>query len=253
MKNIAISWVLYASRETVGLTNVRNTILQNKINKLNNTNFNPLQIEYGKTFTKGNTFNEIYEMIYNFQSSDKRFLIFTSNGEIVKNKSKRTKFSDDEIESHYISFILDKNNMKVIMIDPSRNNGKMGIYDPYIGICLKPFFEKLGYIVNWLEMTSPCQINYHDVFCQTWTMYLIYKWFKYFEQEQKIHIPRKQNKKYSTLLNFYKKLLNHSLFCKELEISYKNSIENHINFQILNNYDPSQVIRGMNSEDMNDY
>jgi hypothetical protein len=251
IRDIAVSWVLYAIRETVGLTIVRNAFLRKKINKLGK--YNPDIIQYGKTFSCGDTFEDIYEMIYDFHGSDKRFLIFTSNGEIVKNKRKRMRPSSESelVESHYVSFILDRHEMTVTMIDPSRNNGKIGIYNPYIGIYLEPFFKKQGYTVEWLEMTSPCQVNYHDVFCQSWTMFLVYKWLKYGDKE-KIYIPKSQYKKYTKLLKFFKELLDYDSFRNELRIAYAENIKDHEDFCFLNEYDPCILLLEMTPMDMND-
>jgi hypothetical protein len=246
MRNIAISWILYALRVTCGLTTVRNHILNKKINKLGKYSKN--EIMYGQTFTQGNKFSDIHKMVYDFQGSDKCFLIFTSNGEIMKNNRKRVRFSD--IESHYVSFIIDKKNMIATIIDPSRNNGKIGIYNPYIGIEMQPFFEELGYKTKWLETTSPCQINYHDVFCQSWTMYLIYKFMKNDMIDEKIYIPKNQSKKYSKLLDFFKNLSSDENFSNELKISYLESIKNHDNKIILKNYNPYSLLLQMLPEDM---
>ncbi len=231
IKEIAISWVLYSIRETMGLEKVRNEILAKKLKNHS--------IKYGKMFTKGNTFEDIYQMVYDFQKSNENLLIFTSNGEITK---KRKRNINEDIESHYISFIVDKQKMNVTMIDPSRNNESFGIYNPYIGISMKPFFEKLGYKVDWLKMTSPCQINYHDVFCQSWTLYLLIKFFK---SSEKIYIPFKEEDKYNKLLIFYKKLLKYEIFRKELNISYIKNINVHENYDELCKFDPCNLLNKM--------
>jgi hypothetical protein len=136
-KEIAITWMLYAIRETLGLSVVRNTILQNKIKKTGK--YKNDIIYYGDTFTTGNTFNYIYQLFEKFEGCDKQILIFTANGEIHKNRLKRHK---ELKESHYVSFIVEKLKSTVTIIDPSRKNGNIGIYNPYIGICLTPFLKK---------------------------------------------------------------------------------------------------------------
>jgi hypothetical protein len=248
IKDIAISWVLYAIRETVGLSNVRNEILKTKINKLGK--YPKDSIYYGETFTSGNTLNDIYQLINDFEGSVKTKLIFTANGEVRRNSKKRMRSRSELVESHYVSFILDKEHNSVVIIDPSRKNGKIGIYNPYIGICLEPFFRSRGYKVKWLEMSSPCQINYHDVFCQSWTMYLTYKYLA--EKKDIIHIPSKQRKKYRKLLMFFKELIDFESFKKELMISYNDNIVDHEDFVLLKNYDPCNVLSLMRTDDMND-
>jgi hypothetical protein len=245
LRSIAVSWVLFSIRETIGFSIVRNSILKKKIDKLGRFSSD---IVYGKTFSQGDTFDDIHNTVKSFRNTSKRFLIFTSNGEIVENKRKKVRFSD-EIESHYVSFIVDSQKMETIIVDPSRDSGQVGIYNPYIGICLTPFFKELGYKVRWLEMTSPCQITYNDVFCQSWTLYLVYKWLKNSENTT-ITIPRKQVKKYSVLLRFYKNALKYRVFCEELDLSYRNNIKGHDQFESLNRFDPSELLFEMSAEDM---
>lgn len=246
MRNIAVSWILYSIRETVGLTTVRNTILKKQIQSIGK--YADDSIQYGKTFSSGDTYDDIYEMITDFEGSDKRYLIFTSNGEIVQKRNKRMRC--ELIESHYVSFIVDKQEMTVTMIDPSRKNRDIGIYNPYIGLQLRPYFKKMGYKVEWLEMTSPCQINHHDVFCQTWTMFLVLKWMKY--GPSKIFVSRDQSKKYEKLLKYFKKLLRFEVFKTELKISYLENIKNHEDFDMLKNYDPCELLSSMTPSDMKD-
>ncbi len=253
MRSIALSWVLYSVRETIGLTNVRNAILEKKIQRLGKYEKNSIQ--YGKTFSYGDTYEDIFEMIANFENSGKRYLIFTSNGEIVQQTNKRMRYDKfDEfnlVESRYISFIVDREDMTVTIADPSRNNGHVGIYNPYIGLELQPFFKKNGYKIEWLEMTSPCQINYHDVFCQSWTMILVFKWMKYGDKE-KIYISRTQNKKYRKLLRYFKKLVKFEIFKTELNISYLENIKYHENYNLLKNYDPCVLLMSMTPVEMNE-
>jgi hypothetical protein len=240
-RDIAISWILYSIREIIGLTKVRNEILSKKLSNYDD-------IYYGKTFTMGDMYQDIYDLIDDFGTSNKRYLIFTSNGEVRHSRNKKTKV----VESHYVSFILDKKNMDIIIIDPSRNNGNMGIYNPYIAICLLPYFKISGYKITWLEMTSPCQTNYHDVFCQSWTLFLIYKYMKSSSCAHKtIDIPKKQSNKYKILLKYFKNLLNFQIFRKELQIQYLENIKYHEDFKFLKEYDPCELLSDMNPIDMN--
>ena len=243
-RSIIISWVLYAIRETLGLSSVRNQFLRNKIEKLGK--FPKGSIRYGPTFTQGNTFDDIYVLISDFHGSDRRFLIFTSNGEIAKTRKRK---QESMTESHYVSFVVDKQEMTIMIIDPSRNKRSVGIYNPYIGLCLEPFFKNEGYKVKWLDMTSPCQINYHDVFCQSWTLYLVYKYMKHGDG---IYIPKKQNRKYRKLLNFFKSLLGYDLFQTELQSLYLESIQDHDDFNTLVMYNPCILLSEMVTEDMKD-
>lgn len=251
MKNIAISWILYSIREAIGLSDVRNEIIRNEVirNEVIRKKLNGF-IYYGDTFTSGNTFSHIYQLIYDFEKSEKTKLIFTANGEVSKNLKKRTRA--DLVESHYVSFILDKTETLAVIIDPSRNNGKPGIYNPYIGIYLEPFFKSRGYKVKWLEMTSPCQIDYHDVFCQSWTLYLILKYLTSDSIQEPIYIPSDQRKKYGKLLRFFKSLLIVESFRNELIFSYKDNIRNHDDFKLLKKFKPCGTLLDMETEDMNE-
>ena len=249
-REIAVSWVLYSIREAIGLEIVRNAVLKSKLDgKFKN------QVYYGKTFTQGNTFDDIYQLVYDFRKSGKRYLIFTSNGEIVQNRKKRKR--SEFVESHYVSFIIRENT--VTIIDPSRNNGKIGIYNPYIGLCLESFFKREGYMVEWLEMTSPCQVSHHDVFCQSWTLYLIYKRMKVSAMGQKVsamgqkvYIPKNQNEKYEKILRFFKRLLHYNIFKTELRALYLENIKTHDNYKLLKTYDPCRLLLEMMTKDMYD-
>jgi hypothetical protein len=241
-REIAVSWALHAVKETVGLTVVRNSMLERLITPFLDPSD---KLVLGSTYTKGNTFNEIYSDISSFLKSGKRYLVFTSNGEITKNK-KRVRHED--IESHYVSFIVDNLLRRVIIIDPSRNNGKIGIYNPYIGLCLEPYFKGLELNVEWLDTTHPCQINTDDVFCQSWTMYLVYKFFQ--KKGGLIKVPKTQDRKYHKLLRFYKKLLGALYFCSELFISYNDAIKGHKDHSALKMYHPCKLLYEMSYVDM---
>ncbi len=248
--NLPISWILYSIRQTIGLTKVRNRVLQNIIRDIICED----EIFFGQTFTQGDVFDDIYDMINDFQMSEKRYLIFTSNGEIRERK--KNKRHNDQVESHYISFILDKLTKITGIIDPSRDNGKDGIYYPKIGISLESIFEQIGYKVEWLDTTYPCQIAYHDVFCQSWTLFLIIQYFKtgYFKKKcTKINIPQDQDAKYKILLDFFKELLTHKIFVKELLIFYQSNIENHIDYEYLRTINPRYLLKQMNVFQMYDY
>jgi len=244
MDSVTVSWVLYAIRETLGLEDVRNMILKNKTNNDD--------IEYGPTFTLSNTYDDIYKTVLDFiRDSTKQYMVFTANGSVRFNKKKRVRYTND-LESHYLSFIVNKTDKIVLMVDPARDNGKPGIYNPYIGIKLAPFFKNLKFDVKWLHLSNPCQQKYHDVFCQSWSLYLTIKWFEWLGFINDVTIPNSQNEKYSELLRFYKNLLCYSKFKEELIESYNKSIENHTDYDELKKYNPCEILKNMSYNDMYD-
>lgn len=244
-KKIPESWVLYSIRETLGLTEVRNSFLKKNIEKLGRYPKN--SIIYGNMYTSGNTYSEIHEAVRDLEGSNKEYLIFTANGEVTKNPVKVM----GQVESHYVSFIVIKKESRVIIVDPSRNKGKDGIYHPYIGYQLIKFFEDNGYATEWLEMTKPCQTKYHDVFCQSWTLYLVYTWFKVNQYHTgPVDIPRSQKKRYEILLKMFKKLLFDEKFYDELMYSYHKSIKNHKRSVALGRHNPCILLNSMKAEDM---
>jgi hypothetical protein len=235
-RELAISWLLYAVRATLGLSNVRNAILRNGIKNA----------ELGPTFSSGNTVDDVLICINKFQTSEKRFLIFTANGEIKKSRKRQRLTESYEVESHYISFILDSVHKRAIIIDPSRNRGKPGIYNPYAGIILEPYIKEYGYTTRWLEMSTPCQEIEEDVFCQSWTLFLVCEAFVC----DKIMIPKNQHFKYHILLRFFKELLQVPQFSKELKISYTESINDHVAKRKLSMFDPCELLLSMNAVEM---
>lgn len=230
MDAVVTSWVLYSIREVFGLGNVRNILLSNMIKS-------DYKIKYGKTFSFESSIEDIYNYVLVFLlEKNYDYLIFTANNSV---KMTNETVDNTEIESHYQTFILSCS--KVIIIDPSRKQGKDGIYNPYIGKKMERFFKKIKIKIEWLETTNPCQELEEDVFCQTWTLFLAIKYF-----EKNLYIPKEQEEKYALLLNFLKTCLKNYAFCKELYISYNDATKENK----LNKYNPCTYLENMNTKDM---
>jgi hypothetical protein len=105
-------------------------------------------------------------------SGEKKVILFTCNNTF--GVSSRQMEIAEPIETHYQTFIVDTANKILIMIDPSRKHGGSGIYDPfaawYVGTYISSRIECFSF---WLNLQNPCQIYNNDVFCQTWSLYLL--------------------------------------------------------------------------------
>lgn len=243
-REIIVSWILYSIREVMGYSFIRNMVLKHIVTK---------PFTFGNTYSMDNTYSDIHNDIIHFINGVDKYMTFTANGSV--RESKRRRVTEHLQESHYVSFVLDKEHMLAFLIDPSRDNGDYGIYYPYVGITLSSFLEEMGFEVIWVEMSSPCQINYHDVFCQTWTLYLTGKFIKNYDTLSAsgnciINIPGDQDEKYAMLLKFFKKLLNYSEFRTELRRSYREAIDNHDNQSLLESNDPCDILRNMTVQDI---
>jgi hypothetical protein len=203
-------------RDSLILSHVRNSILQNKLNRLGVGFINPNTIMYGETFVKGSTFEDFDKMIMVFLCGNKRFLVFSANGEIGENSVKRVKRVN--VHTYLISFVVDKEQKKLVIINPVVDDA---VDEPYIVSCVRSYFSYPIEVFNY-----DCSVNES----QAWTLYLIFKWFK-----KDCFITQKFKKKYNILLKFYKSLINNEIFCKEFTtIGSTNGIN-----------DPVQILIGL--------
>jgi hypothetical protein len=89
----------------------------------------------------------------------------------------------------FLIFYVDNINKQVFAIDPARKNGKDGIYTPFVSNdLLKPLFERHGYTFTFIEMTNPAQSSIRDVFCQSWSLYILLEILK--NGVHKVKIPK---------------------------------------------------------------
>ena len=98
---------------------------------------------------------------------------------------------------------------------------------------IQPFFEKNGYQFQYVKLMNPAQTLTEDVFCQSWTLYILLEVLKNgvntgstIEMDEiLINIPKKQIDKYELLLNFYKQILVVESISDKLNKTYKSNVK----------------------------
>jgi len=218
-KPIITSWVLHSVKQILGTGFVRNLIVKT---------FQP-DIKNAKKMRTFDAFQQ-YETA---PFDDKQQKIVTYCEKIIK-LTKRVVFTatniqqnSSDFETHYQSYIVDNKNKMVHIIDPAMNTSAKkgyGIYKPMVSTDIViPFFTENGYNSNFVSMTNPAQTNKKDVFCQSWSLYILLELL-----ENGIHtvdIPLTQLDKYELLLDFYKQVLTISDVVDELNNVFVNCIE----------------------------
>jgi len=242
-RSTAVSWTLHALKSLLGLKTVRNKIIKK---------FYPLI----KNITKAETFDA-------FQSPEallaycaeimhyQPYVVFTAS-----NQAEATA----EPETHYQTFYLDNVTKHLYMIDPSRKNKADGIYTPFIARnTIQPFYEQHGYVCEFIEMTNPAQSSERDVFCQSWSLYILLNFLQ--DGLHAVPIPRKQLERYTVLLNFYQVIITDiPSLKKELTKEYVSELEankkiiltdgTEADYQYLLAMDPVSLLWQMQAADM---
>jgi hypothetical protein len=147
------------------------------------------------------------------------------------------------------------------MIDPAydkkKRSGK-GIYHAEVAReIVKPFFKFLNmdleeedeYKVRFLKLKNPAQIAHDDVFCQSWSLFILNSLLENdaYKTTQEFKIPSSQTDKYSMILKFYKRIFTDIPSLRgylnaeyEGEVSEDNLLES----------DPFKVLMKMTKKDM---
>jgi len=209
------SWIIRALRTTIGFSDVRVEILKHYLQHRYHD-----KVEYCKdTFTIGvpieNLCDYLDHVLNLINNSKDKILLFTCNNNVGIT-------TEDNIETHYQTFVVYTKSKKIIMIDPSRERREIGIYSPHAAMFV--FFylssrSKCDIKFNWLNLSSPCQIDYSkshdddDVFCQTWSLFLQLQVMLL--DSDTIDIPNKLDEKYTILVDFYKEIMINVPFFKE--------------------------------------
>lgn len=260
LRNIAISWCLHSMKEVLGMEEIRNIIIRHFIPKL-------------KYIDKIRTFDAFQQ--YDkppFDNKKKEIIEYCKK--IIKWKNlgiftaTNIQINADDHETHYQCFIVDNKNKKVYSIDPAMDHTTetgYGIYDPTVSYeVIKPFFEKKGYIFQYIRLTNPAQVNEEDVFCQSWSLYILINVL--LQDKHTIDIPKQQIDKYVILLDFYKEILDLPDISAELDHVYKYNINENTDFIEKNakkeikkhgltitdllNIEPSKLIKSMTASEM---
>lgn len=160
---IVVSWILFSIREVMGLKMVRNEILSTLLPRAIVD-----QTVLGETFgseSKPVDLDRYMKQVVQLHDSRQRsksFLIFTGIN--------RPQYG----ETHYQGFIVDFHSKTIYVADPARTKDGHGIYKPYLAEQqVIPFFSQHQFHWRYIETIHPCQTSTGDVFCQSWTLYLM--------------------------------------------------------------------------------
>lgn len=262
-RNEVGSWIIYSIRRTIGEEDVRNLILKTVLPR------DPNRV-LGKTFVLFyNTEKNLDEQIAAYYTNVKVYL----SEFIEKNKGKTLLFtianapSEGTPETHYQTVILrNTESPTAIFIDPARkSDGSNGIYEPWaINNCVKPFLEENGFTTSWLPVSQAPQTSKMDVFCQSWSLYLLKE--AVLHPGSTIIIPKGQQERYALLDNFWKEASQIELFCEVLTIDRAAVLNTELkdilienehstkNIQAILNYhksfDPCTFIQSMKATDI---
>jgi len=223
-----VSWILFSIREVIGYADIRKQIILHWLTEKNIINVNKEIITINPERKDDSEVVKLCTQIIGDTNPINNLFIFTG----TNLPDPRTK------ETHYNIFIIDKSIKKLYIIDPASKLvkrgrsyiAKEGIYSPYLANdTIIPFFEKYRYTHTFIASQNAAQTNIGDVFCQSWTL-LMLKLFLDNDNPQKemIDIPKKQEKKYQLLLDFYKYILtNFPSIQPILNTQYQYNINTH--------------------------
>lgn len=196
---VAVSWVLYSIREVMGLADIRREVLH----ALLPTSTRGL-VELGETFGSESKPEDLTSYLKATtttqarpQKLERRYLVFSGI-----NRAQHG-------ETHYQGFIVDRAEKKIYIADPAWLGTQPGIYKPFLAQQqVIPFYSARGYASEFIRTTHPCQTSTDDVFCQSWTLYLMMEFLKRkVSNASPIPIPPSTIRRYGILLKFYRSVL----------------------------------------------
>lgn len=275
-KSDAISWTLHALKIVIGDESIREEILMHYHPELHKGNLTKLRrINHGKQHIR--TFNAFVKQTENDTSFDdalekkkedmRDYLseIVKLDGTIVFTATNIQRDADD-FETHFQTFIVDNDNKTVLAIDPAynktvlRTNKKNNILVVHQGIyyaevtheVIKPFFEEENpdYDFRIVPLSHPAQIEFDDVFCQSWSLFILDSLLS--NRVAEFEIPDNQIDKYDMILRFYKRAFNDIPILKEyLKNEYKGEIiDNYGKTSPLLKANPAKILMAMTKSDM---
>jgi hypothetical protein len=241
-RETAISWTLHAMKSMLGIKSVRNKVLKHFYPAIKN-------LSKANTFDAFDPAENIIKYVESIMTIDP-YVVFTAT-----NMAEAV----DVPETHYQTFYVDNINKQVFAIDPARKNGEDGIYTPFVSLdLLKPLFEKHGYTFTFIEMTNPAQSSIRDVFCQSWSLYILLDILQ--KGVHKVKIPKPQLERYSVLLNFYKEILQIPTLVQTLKKEYIHELKankdvilsdgTEEDYKHLLGMEPALLLEQMNKKDM---
>jgi len=272
-RSITASWVLHAIKITLGYESVRQEILvhyfptlhRGNITKIRKTGFKNHVITFDAFIKPGKTRDEKSQKIQKYLEN-----VVKMSGVVVFTAT-NIQMDENDFETHYQTFIVDNDNKKVYMIDPANditvvktNKSSKKILDSGQGIyyaqvaheTVRPFFEQnTDYDVKMVPLSHPAQIIEDDVFCQSWSLYILIALLsnEAYRTTAQFEIPEAQIDKYETILDFYKKLLKDvPSFATQLDEEYTKEINGCVDCDKtkLLKIKPSKWVPKMKKEDM---
>lgn len=284
-KEDAISWVLHALKIIIGDEDIRQEILTHYHPRLHHGNITKLKKIDPKhhkahiftfnafvDFTKGDSNEEAIEkkrnVMRNYMSK-----IIEMDGTIVFTAT-NIQQDDADFETHFQTFIIDNADKTVYIIDPAfdktvdKNSAKykrsktilvsgQGIYYAEVAHeVVKPFFEEENYNVKFISLSHPAQIQTNDVFCQSWSLFILNSVLDaddmpLYKTINEFVIPEPQIEKYGMILAFYKRIFRDIPTLKKyLKDEYKGEIKDNLGNDSLITANPVKILMEMTNEDM---
>lgn len=220
-KSTIVSWTLHALKIVLGDESIREEIITHynpdlhkgnitKLKRIGNSNHKSHVMTFNAFIEPGKTREDKIEKIRNYLEK-----IVEMSGTVVFTAT-NVQQDENDFETHFQSFIVDNDAKTVLMIDPAYNNKKKsgkGIYHAEIAReIVQPFFKthKDKYAVEFLKLTNPAQIAHDDVFCQSWSLFMLISLLENdaYKSATDFEIPVSQTDKYGMILGFYKRLFN---------------------------------------------
>lgn len=277
-KEDAISWMLHSLKIIIGDESIRQEILLHYHPKLHRGNIVSLK-KIGRRKHHVYTFDAFVKPEPTFEEGleIKKNEIRHYLSEIVKMDgvvvftATNIQQHEADFETHFQTFIVDNDRKIVYAIDPaydktvSKPNKKKKILAANQGIyyaevtheVIKPFFEEnhADYDFQMTPLSHPAQIAFDDVFCQSWSLYILISVLDKMEKDEfigEIQIPETQIEKYDVILGFYKRIFRDIPELKNyLKPEYVGEItDNYGKKSTLLKAIPDKILMQMSKEDM---
>lgn len=265
-KSTIVSWVLHALKIVLGDESIREEIILHyspdlhkgnltKLKRIGNDNHKHHVITFNAFIESGKTREDKIDKIRDYLEK-----IVEMPGTVAFTAT-NVQQDENDFETHFQSFIIDNDAKRVLIIDPAydktKKSGK-GIYHAEIAReILKPFFKFLNmdleeedeYKVRFLKLTNPAQIAHDDVFCQSWSLFILNSLLENdaYKTTREFKIPASQMDKYDMILGFYKRIFTDIPSLR----GYLNAeYEGEVVDDYLLEADPYKVLMSMTKADM---
>jgi hypothetical protein len=265
-KSTIVSWVLHALKIVLGDESIREEIIMHynpdlhkgnltKLKKIGNVNHDHHVITFNAFIEPGKTREDKMDKIQHYLEK-----IVEMPGTVAFTAT-NVQQDENDFETHFQSFIVDNDAKTVLMIDPAydkkKRSGK-GIYHAEVAReIVKPLFKVLNmdleeedeYKVRFLKLKNPAQIAHDDVFCQSWSLFILNSLLENdtYKTTREFKIPASQTDKYNMILNFYKRIFTD---IPSLRGYLKAEYEGEITDDYLLEADPYEVLMKMTKKDM---